>query len=289
MPPIIAPPRTNYQAESTLGYNSRSGYYASYSGCDINVMAMAGNRLKKFAELQTISYSVHREKMPVRFLGRKNPGGFSRGPRTIAGSLIFTAFDRNAFWDILVHNPRDLPDDKGEAPIIDEIPPIDVTIVFNNEFGYSSGIRIYGIELVDHGMTMSVDDMYTEQICSYQARGITEMAPEGSEHGPEGNLYNNNAVFFNGYPVDAEVHKYYGALRSIYDLNKQLIDVMTNDPDNTALIEEINSAIAAIKRAINSSQSSAYSPTGEVDEYGRYRDAWNKGRDPYRRAWPEVR
>ena len=51
----------------------------------------------ELGELQTISYSIHRENSPVRTLGHVNARGFVKGSRTIAGSLIFTVFNEYAF------------------------------------------------------------------------------------------------------------------------------------------------------------------------------------------------
>jgi len=273
--------------------------YASFSGCDISVLAYAGGRLKKFAEMMTFSYSVHREKYPVRVCGLSNPKGYTRGTRTIAGSMIFTVFDRNAFWDILTKNPRDLPDRRSETPLIDAIPPIDLTISFTNEFGYHSRMTIYGAELVDHGMTMSVDDIITEQVVSYTARDITEMAPPGGEHGPDGGLNSGSAVFFSGYPSDIEVHRYYGALRELWKLNQKLLTTKQRqeglDAADAQYLEVYNSLeldirsletkIENIKKSINSDMLDDYNRLASTDEHGRFRADYNAGASPIAPRW----
>lgn len=66
--------------------------YTSFSGCDI-VAAFNG---KVIGELQGITYSVSREKSPVYTMGSAEPRSFSRGKRGIAGTLVFTVFDRDA-------------------------------------------------------------------------------------------------------------------------------------------------------------------------------------------------
>lgn len=266
------------QQRQTVAYgHARPLNYASFSGCDISISAYSAGRLKKFAEAMTFSYSVHREKYPVRVCGLDNPKGYTRGGRTIAGSIIFTVFDRNAFWDILTHNPRDLPDRRGETPLIDSIPPTDITVSFTNEFGYHSIMRIYGLELVDHGMTMSVDDIITEQVVSYVARNMSEMSPPGGEHGPEGGLESGSAVFFSGYPSDIEIHRYYGALREIWSLNQQLLA----DPGNQELISQI----AQIKKLINDDMLGHYNRIAGTDEFGRFRKDYNADISPVSPAW----
>lgn len=54
--------------------------------------------------LQGISYSVTREKSPVYTFGSANPRSFSRGKRGLAGSMIFTLFDRSAMYNIVHDN-----------------------------------------------------------------------------------------------------------------------------------------------------------------------------------------
>ena len=66
--------------------------YTTFSGCDI-VAAFNG---KVIGELQAITYSVSREKAPVYTMGSAEPRSFSRGKRGIAGTLVFTVFDRDA-------------------------------------------------------------------------------------------------------------------------------------------------------------------------------------------------
>lgn len=46
------------------------------------------------------NFSRTREKAPVFTLGNPNPRSFSRGKRGIAGSLVFTVFDKDAMRDI---------------------------------------------------------------------------------------------------------------------------------------------------------------------------------------------
>lgn len=69
--------------------------YTTFSGCDI-VATFNG---KVVGELQAITYSVSREKAPVYTMGSAEPRSFSRGKRGIAGTLVFTVFDRDALID----------------------------------------------------------------------------------------------------------------------------------------------------------------------------------------------
>lgn len=129
----------------------------------------------ELGELQTLSYSIHRENSPVRTLGHVNVRGFIKGGRTIAGSLIFTVFNEYAFYKIKKY--RELLGRRNGffAPLADMLPPFDIVISFFNEYGQSAKMKIFGITIVDEGQTVSIDDLITEQTYHYMARGIQPM------------------------------------------------------------------------------------------------------------------
>lgn len=145
--------------------------YNSYSGTDIVATILVPNEQKilDLGELQTISYSIHRENTPVRTLGHVGVCGFVKGPRTIAGSLIFTQFNEYAFYRLQTFRDKLK---KNLFPLADMLPPFDVILTFSNELGMVSKMKIMGVTIIDEGATMSVDDLQTEQTYTYMARGI---------------------------------------------------------------------------------------------------------------------
>lgn len=146
--------------------------YQSYSGADIVasiIMPGEPNPLT-LGELQTISYSIHRENTPIRTVGRVNPRGFIKGPRTIAGSLIFTVFNQYTFYRLQQYSQ--MITNQNVFPLSDMLPPFDIILTFANESGSFSKMKIYGVTIVDEGGTMSIDDLITEQTYTYMARGI---------------------------------------------------------------------------------------------------------------------
>lgn len=155
--------------------------YTSFSGTDIlatmripSYQDFEGYKDIVIGNLQTISYSTHREVSPVRTLGRVNPVGFTNGQRTIAGSLIFTIFDRNLVYNVIdALKERDPSRFKsGASYLMDEMPPFDIHVYFQNEYGQQSHLVIEGIVIVDEGQVMSIEDMITENTMSYMARNI---------------------------------------------------------------------------------------------------------------------
>lgn len=154
-------------------------------------MTPIGGKPIVIGEVQTISYSIHRDRYPVRVLGKINPVGFCAGGRLVAGSLIFTVFDRHVILRLLNALQGKTYDsltteDREEMVLnmkMDEMPPIDITISFANELGNMSHIRIYGVVFVDEGQVMSIEDMITEQTMSYMAQDIELIqAGVGREH-----------------------------------------------------------------------------------------------------------
>lgn len=154
---------------TTLRMLDPARIYNSYAGTDIVAEIVLPNEKLTLGELQTISYSIHRENVPVRILGRVTPVGFVKGPRTIAGSMIFTVFNYYAFYRI---NQFKNAVNSGLYPLSDMLPPFDIVLTFANEVGSISKMKIYGVTIVDEGQTMSVDDLIVEQTYQFMARGI---------------------------------------------------------------------------------------------------------------------
>ncbi|BCO16153.1 virion structural protein_gp100 [Bacillus phage vB_BceM_WH1] len=179
-------------------YNNRT--YTSFGGADIlaTITPLNGKPIV-FGELQTVTYSIYRPTSPVYALGRINPKGVVRGQRTIAGTLIFTVFDRHVLKNVMRSyengaTPRDTPytgsrtdfDFTSEEISLmkknmktDELPPFDININFMNEYGNASTLNIYGVHILTEGQTMSIEDMITENTMQYIAMDIDLMDPEG--------------------------------------------------------------------------------------------------------------
>lgn len=62
---------------------------------------------------------------------------------------------------------------------VDQIPPFDVTVAAMNEMGAGAVFRIYGVELLNEGYGVSVDDMVSEMQTTYVARHLSRWAKAG--------------------------------------------------------------------------------------------------------------
>jgi hypothetical protein len=172
--------------EITSG-NTVTFHKHSYSGTDIRVFALvdpiaaaSGSSVvndiyKELAEVSTISFSAYREKEMVKSLGMSSAMGFTRGYRTIAGTIIFTVFYK-AVLNEIVKRGVDSNDRDYRFVMIDQLPPIDIFITFQNEVGNLSKLMIFGCEFMNEGQVMSINDLVTENSVNFMARHVTALS-----------------------------------------------------------------------------------------------------------------
>jgi len=174
------------------------------------------------ASLQTISIQSHREKFAVRALGHSYVKGYTRGPRTIGGSMIFTTFDEHSLSALIrgLANSKTYGEmDPNLATLLpDQLPPIDLTIVFANEYGSVSSMRMLGVEFVNDGMTMSIEDLLTETVANFVCRDadiltkhgnmlLSRIQGQGLTDGYAIEDLNGTQLFFNNARYDNYVEK----------------------------------------------------------------------------------
>lgn len=123
-------------------------------------------------QASTITYSIYRHKVPVRTLGRIGVRGFVKSGRSIAGTMIFTVFNRHIVNDIKQY--AGYLQELGRIKM-DELPGFDLLMTFANEYGETARLIIYGVTVADESKTFSIEDMYTENIMKYYARDIDVM------------------------------------------------------------------------------------------------------------------
>lgn len=156
--------------ELNLG-NKISKYYQSFSGTDtLAFIMMPGSSPVLIGSLTTISYSMYRNKKPVINIGRTNINGVTRGSRIFAGTMIFTLI--NQHWLKELQEQIDWISGFSELKV-DELPLFDIMIVSANEYGNAVSMYIYGIDFTDEAQTVSVEDLFTENVFSFVARDIS--------------------------------------------------------------------------------------------------------------------
>ena len=162
-----------------ISYND----YNSFSGCDVVVSAQmapindkSAMKMHVLGSLQTISYSTHQDRAPVRSIGNINAIDYVQGQRTIAGTMVFAMFHEHWMTPLL----EELADHVSNTDIwSDELPALNLTITMANEYGYRSSMAIYGVKFIDDGGVMSINDLYTENTLQYVATGIQPLKSVG--------------------------------------------------------------------------------------------------------------
>jgi hypothetical protein len=126
--------------------------------------------LKQFAELQTLTISSARSVTAVRRLGEAHVHKYIRGPRTIAGSMIFTNFNRDVFTDFYRLHPGDSFLDQAVPFHVDQIPEFHIIISAANEMGTFANMALINVTLTNFGTTMSIHDLMLESTYTYVAQ-----------------------------------------------------------------------------------------------------------------------
>jgi len=172
--------------------------YTSFTGADLK--AIFHNIV--IAELIGISYTITREIAPIYTTGSADPRSFSKGKRGIAGTMVMHNFDRHALRNIMDKSTYVAKNDDfqsvGWKPIdeisgiagegrlgvrlanpiyVDQIPPFDITIAYANETGQMATERLMGVQILNEGHGISIDDLTNETNMTFVCRHIQGMIP----------------------------------------------------------------------------------------------------------------
>ena len=170
--------------------------YRTFSGHDMVVtvqvpLSTKTSITKIIGAFQTISYSIHNEKSPVRVLGDMNPKRYVFGPRMIAGSLILTVFDRHWMRELFNEYVK-IKNETERYFLIDELPAMNITISCVNEYGHNAKLALYGVTIVNEGQVMSINDVYTENTYEFFALNVEYLDRVTSTVAQKGSSKNAN-------------------------------------------------------------------------------------------------
>ena len=224
--------------------------YNSYSGCDIivtarlNVLTGTKKELKEkvytLGSLQTLSVSTHQDKKPVRVIGSVNALDYVMGQRTIAGSLVFAVFDQHFATEMF----KDLEEATGKTFFLpDELPALDFTITFANEYGRQSRMAIYGVRIINEGQVMSINDLYTENTYQFVATAM-EPLKKGIQVGSSSSA--NKTPYINSSQESVEVN----AVSIGEEIYKQSQIINLNENTKVSLIVNVEQPTYANQEGI---------------------------------------
>ena len=150
--------------------------YRTFSGHDMVVTVQVpisrnSNITKVIGAFQTITYSINNDKYPIRVLGDMNARRYVFGPRTVAGSIVLTVFDRHWMKELLGTYNK-IKSETERYFLMDELPAFNITISCANEYGHNAKLALYGVTIVNEGQVMSINDVYTENTYQFFATNV---------------------------------------------------------------------------------------------------------------------
>jgi len=179
----------------------------------------------KLGSIHTVSYSSFREKFAVRTLGRTQAKGYTRGARTIAGTMVFNVFQEHEFLKLLGDEMAvygELSDNPihPKAAMLDQIYPFNLLLVFANEYGAYSALHLLNMDIQSEGQQMSVDSVLTHNTMNFYA---TDMIPMTSM----GNAFTSYDEMVSGWIT--EVSRKNGVTTSV-SFNRNAVDTLIKNP-----------------------------------------------------------
>lgn len=135
----------------------------------------------KLGSLHTISYSSFREEFAVRSLGKVQAKTYTKGPRTVAGSMVFNVLQEHELYQLI--DSYKAPEERGSHPasaMLDQIAPFNVMLLFANEFGAYSCLHLFDLNINTEGQSMSVDEVIIRNTMNFYATDMLPMAPLGN-------------------------------------------------------------------------------------------------------------
>jgi hypothetical protein len=142
--------------------------------------------LWELGSIHTISYSSFREKFAVRSLGMVAAKGYTHGPRTIAGTMVFNVLQAHELYNLASSMSAKQAGEeiKGMvhpgAAMLDQIEPFNIILMFANEFGVYSSLHLFDVTISTEGQSMSVDEIVTQNTMNFYALEMLPMLPLGN-------------------------------------------------------------------------------------------------------------
>jgi hypothetical protein len=132
--------------------------------------------VKELGSLHSVTYSSFREKMAVRTLGRTHAKGYTRGQRTIAGTMVFNILQSHELMNFA--NAGVLED--NQVAMLDQIEPFNMMISFTNEYGAVSVMHLFNVDINTESQGMSIDQITTTNSMNFYAQDILPMLDVGN-------------------------------------------------------------------------------------------------------------
>jgi hypothetical protein len=152
----------------------RSKMSSSKGGNERLKKANQNSPIQELGSLYSFTYSSFREKMAVRTLGRVSAKAYTRGQRTIAGSMNFAVFQSHELMDFLRTPVQD------NIVLLDQLPKFNIMLIMINEYGGASIFHLFGVTISTESQQMSVEDLALINSVSFYAEDIVTVENVGN-------------------------------------------------------------------------------------------------------------
>ena len=154
---------------------------ASYNNSEKRKLDELSNKegvpIKELGSLYALNYSSFREKVAVRTLGRTHAKAYTRGQRTIAGSMVFTVFQSHELMEFAKqYNAVD----SSNIVLLDQIPAFNMMILMANEYGGASILHLFNVDINTESQSISADDLTLVNTLNFYAQDIVAMENLGN-------------------------------------------------------------------------------------------------------------
>lgn len=129
----------------------------------------------ELGSLYSITYSSFREKHAVRTLGRVSAKDYTRGQRTIAGSMNFAVFQSHELMDFLKGGANE-----DNIVILDQLPKFNLMLIMVNEYGGASILHLFGVQISTESQQTSVEDLALMNNVTFYAEDIMTIENVGN-------------------------------------------------------------------------------------------------------------
>jgi hypothetical protein len=181
--------RTLSQKSEEVIYQQQDNSWKSgaYSFSDCKVTAILPWFPKKelsiidLAPIQLLAYSEHRPNFIVTSAGYDQVRGMTSGHKTTAGSMGFVSGVRSPFMPIIGRFASLItgtPETGQNIGVLD-IPPINLSVTFSNEWGDVSHLFIRAIKFADSSAAIDVNTPFIPNSYSFIAHSVTTLEAFG--------------------------------------------------------------------------------------------------------------
>lgn len=168
---------TNPNDDAYTRSGSNTSYGANGSGTqsssDLGVEGL-GSIIAELGSLHSLNYSSFREKTAVRSLGRTHARAYTRGQRTIAGTMVFTVLQSHEllrFGNMVEGN---------DYTMLDQIDPFNLLVLFSNEYGSMSALHLFNVDVNTESQGMSIDSIMLQNTMNFYAQDMLPMEDIGN-------------------------------------------------------------------------------------------------------------